>query len=91
MAATKTPSRRYFTDVARQAALEARLRKREMPVDPTRAQMFVVRGTQDARLFTWEIRRFGGVLLQNSDARFETVMAAEAAGREALSAFVARP
>ena len=91
MAANTTSSRRQFTDAARQAAVEARRLKRDLKIDPNRPEIFVVRGVQDARLFTWEIRRYGGVLLQDSDARFTTVLGAESAGQQALSVFVGEP
>ena len=82
-----SPTKRHFTEAARAAALAARRRKQQHKVDPNRPEVFVVRGVEDARLYEWEIRRFGGILLQASSARFETRQAAQSAGALALEAF----
>ena len=83
-------SRRHFTEAARAAAREARRRKKEQPQDSSRPEIFVVRGVDDERRFEWEIRRFGGVVLDCSRARYDTIQDAHAAGRQALQAFTAQ-
>ena len=50
----------------------------------------MVRGVDDERRFEWEIRRFGGVVLDCSRARYDTIQDAHAAGRQALQAFTAQ-
>ena len=83
----KRPNRRHFTDAARAAAKEARRRKKEMQADPNRPEIFVARAGPESRCFVWEIRRFGGVLLDRGTAPFEDAAEARLAGKRALSAF----
>ena len=80
----KSPKGRHFTEAARIAGHAARKRKALLTQDPTRPEVFVVRGTEDERRFEWEIRRFGGVLINCSRARYDTIQDARAAGRQAL-------
>lgn len=85
---SKRPNRRHFTDAARAAAKEARRRKKEMQADPNRPEIFVARAGPESRCFVWEIRRFGGVLLDRGTAAYEDVAEARMAGKRALSTFV---
>ncbi len=62
MAETSPQPRRYFTEAAREAARSARAAKREEPDDFGTPEVFVVKAGD--RTFTWEIRRFGGLLIQ---------------------------
>ena len=89
MLTVRPPTKRHFTEAARAAALATRRRNQEHKVDPNRPEVFVVRGVENERLYKWEIRRFGGVLLQDSSARFETRQAARNAGIQALEIFEA--
>jgi hypothetical protein len=82
-------SNRHSTDAARVAAQEARKRKAFLAQDPNRPEVFVVRGIEDERRFEWEIRRFGGVLLGCSRARYDTIQDAQIAGRQVLQVFSA--
>lgn len=79
--------RRYFTDAARKASREARLRRRLVALDPNRPEVFVVRGDEDEHRFAWQIRRFGGVVLSRSHTPYHSILEAEAAGHEALKAY----
>ena len=82
----KSPHGRHFTDAARAAAKEARRRKKEARADPNRPEIFVARAGPDSRLFVWEIRRFGGVLLDRGTAPYHDAAEARSAGRRALDA-----
>lgn len=82
-----SPTRRHFTQAARAAALESRRRKREQKVQPDLPEVFVVRRAENERRFEWQIRRFGGVTLDRSSEMFDSVQAAQIAGRQALKVF----
>ena len=84
----KKPTNRHFTDAAREAAKVARRIKTEQAQDPNRPEVFVVRGTEDERRFCWQIRRFGGLVLDSSASRYDSIHAAQSAGRKALQAIV---
>lgn len=88
MLESKRPNRRHFTDAARLAAKEARRRKKEMQADPNRPEIFVARAGPESRGFVWEIRRFGGVLLDRATAPYDDAAEARSAGKRALSAFM---
>ena len=75
-------NRRTFTDVARAAAMAARAAKRAAPDTFGEPELFIVRSGEKG--FTWEVRRFGGMLLQRGDLSFASRSAAEAAGSDAL-------
>lgn len=85
---SKRPNRRHFTDAARAAAKEARRRKKEMQSDPNRPEIFVARAGPESRCFVWEIRRFGGVLLDRGTAPYDDAAEARSAGKRALNAFM---
>ena len=46
--------------------------------------VFVLRANGSAMRFTWEIRRFGGIVLRRGDKSFPTGAAARQAGLAAL-------
>ena len=80
-------TRRHFTDAARAAALKARRRKQESraAVENDGPEVFVVRHLGGILAFHWELRRFGGVVVDRSDAVFPCTSEARAAGDRALS------
>ena len=75
--------RRSFTEAARAAAMAARAAKRAAPDLFGEPELFITRSGKKG--FTWELRRFGGVLLTRGEISYANQPAAEAAGREALS------
>lgn len=78
------PSKSHFTVAARVAAAEARRVKREDPDIFGPPELFVVKA--GAKAFTWELRRFGGVLLQRGSQSFPDQAATRASGEAALAA-----
>lgn len=84
-----TKPRRYFTEAARIAAAKARKAKREAPDTFGRPDLFVVKAGPHA--FTWELRRFGGLVLQRGPEAFPDAAAARADGEAALDALRASP
>ena len=87
-----TKTRRHFTEAAREAALARRREIAAMPKDPTGTlALFIVRGAERGNDYGWEIRRFGGVVLERSESSFGTMSAARAAGQRALVAVSAAP
>lgn len=81
--------RRRFTEAARIAAAEARKAKREGPDTFGSPELFVVKAGE--RSFTWELRRFGGVLLQRGPASFDSMALARIDGEAALVALHETP
>ena len=82
------PTRRHFTDLARAAAQEGRRRRQEARavVSKDCPEVFVVRHLGGGTLaFLWEIRRFGGVVVDRSTEIFVRTSDARAAGDHALS------
>lgn len=79
----KLKNRRHFSAAAREAALLARAAKRALPDRFGEPDVFIVRNEPD-RAFTWELRRFGGIVLQRGEASFPTAALAKAAGAAAL-------
>lgn len=80
-------SGRWFTDAARLAAAEARRTKRESADPFGTPELFIVR--EGGHSFTWELRRFGGLVLQRGSGTFPDAAAARADGEEALAALLA--
>ena len=77
------PKRRFLSPQARRAAVEAR--RRLVAQNPLGAlQIFIVRSA-DPNRFGWEIRKFGGLVLNRSEAGFGTQLLALEAGRRALA------
>ena len=74
----KKPTNRHFTEAARAAAKIARQLEKEQARVPNRPEVFAVRDTSDAHSFEWQIRRFGGVVLDTSMTRFASVCQAVA-------------
>ena len=81
------PTRRRFNDAARAAALEARRRKRETQSVTANdgPEVFVVRQFGSTLQFHWELRRFGGGVLDRSETAFSGALDARSAGERALS------
>lgn len=81
----KPVSRRHFTDAARAAAVEARRRKRETAVPRETPEIYVVRLPGAHLRFSWEIRRFGAVVLEKAETSYPTMQDARAAGETILA------
>lgn len=75
--------RRGFTQAARDAARAARLRNAELKSQTNEIDVFVVRADL-AVAFRWEIRKFGGVVLERSIDTFPSAGVARRAGQTAL-------
>ncbi len=82
-------SRRYFTDAARMAAQAVKAAKRAEPDTFGHPELFIVSAGPHA--FTWELRRFGGLVLQRGLEAFPSQTLARADGEEALAAIRASP
>ena len=82
-------SNRHFTEAARQAAMAARAAKKAEPDHFGEPELYIIRAGDKA--FTWELRRFGGVVLGRGEQPFATRAEAEAAGAAALSTMEQQP
>ena len=80
---------RRFTEAAREAAAAAREAKRERPDRFGEPELFIVRA--EGFGFGWELRRFGGVVLQRSAEVFAVAASAREAGEMALTILRATP
>lgn len=78
-----------FTEAARKAAIIARKAKAEIPRHFGLPELFVVR--VGGRTFTWELRQFGGVLLERGIEAFASQALARADGEAVLTALCASP
>lgn len=78
-----------FTEKARLAALAARAAKRAEPDTFGLPELFVVKA--EGKAFTWELRRFGGVVLQHGAESFPNQALARADGEAALAKLCASP
>ena len=76
-------NRSHFTEAARAAALVARRRKAENAAPVDTPAVFVTR-LSDGR-FGWQVRRFGALVIQQSDVPYPTPVEARSAGERALS------
>lgn len=76
---------RHFTDAARAAGLEARRRKAKPPALKGVPEVFAVHLPSAAKTFSWEIRRFGSLVLERGIDRFATVGEARVAGEAAMT------
>jgi hypothetical protein len=75
---------RHFTDAARAAGLEARRRKAKTLALKGVPEVFAVHLPSAAKTFSWEIRRFGSVVLQQGVEHFSTAAEARVAGEAAM-------
>ena len=75
---------RHIAKEARAALAEARQRARENPVAPETAKVFVTR-VPDGTLYGWEIRQYGGIVLEKGLGSFATPAEAQADGAHALA------
>ena len=80
---------RGFTEAARRAAALAKAAKRAEPDRFGAPELFIVKAGE--RAFTWELRRFGGIVLQRTSKAFATAADARASGVEALVTLLATP
>ena len=78
-----------FTDAAREAATAARKAKAALPDTFGLPEMFVVKAGDQS--FTWELRRFGGVLLERGASAFASQALARVDGEAALAILSASP
>ncbi len=77
-------TRHLQTPEARRLAAESQRRRlAELPAKGT-SQVFVVRFA-NAQQYSWEIRKFGGLVLNRSETAFGTQLLAFEAGRQALA------
>ena len=77
----------HFTEAARKAAAEALRAKREAPDTFGQPEMFIIR--VGSRNLTWELRGFGGVLLERGTEAFASPALARADGKAALATLCA--
>ena len=75
---------RHIAKEARAALAEARRRARENPVAPEIAKVFVTR-VPGGTLYRWEIRQYGGIVLEKGLGSFATSAEAQADGARALA------
>ncbi len=83
---TSKPPRHYFTEVARAAAAEAKRIKRENPAPKDLVEVFAVHLPATGKMFSWEIRRFGGLVVDRGVDQFITASEARVAGEAAKAA-----
>ena len=69
----------YFTPAARLAATAARKRRFEDRGPLDQPQIFVVRSAPEESRYRWEIRKFGGILLERSLDVYDSQAAARRA------------
>ncbi|WP_237477098.1 hypothetical protein [Lichenibacterium dinghuense] len=82
--------RRYFTEAARIAAQAARAAKAASAPDTFGLpELFII--SAGAQTYTWELRRFGGLVLQRGAEPFPSQALARADGEAALAALCASP
>lgn len=75
----------YFTEAARLAAAAKRRETALYPRDIMTPEVFVVRVTPTSNTFTWELRRFGGVVLRRGEDGLPSIRQAYNAGTLALA------
>ena len=75
---------RRITKKARMALAEVRERAKEVPAPRETVEVFVTR-IPGGTLYGWEIRQFGGVLLERAQGSFATPAEAQADGGRALA------
>ena len=82
---------RRITKKARMALAEARQRAKEAPAPQETVEAFVIR-ISGGTLYGWEIRQFGGIVLEKGPGSFATPVEAQADGARALAGrFLAKP
>ena len=81
----KRPNARHFTEAARAAAVAARRTKAAELQSFGAPELFVVRASSGDMAFTWELRRFGGIVIQKGADSHPTMALAKAAGLHALA------
>ncbi|MGI3901550.1 MAG: hypothetical protein ACRYGP_01345 [Janthinobacterium lividum] len=86
MDSTAPSGRRFFTDVARAAAAAARQAKSLLPKTDG-FEVFAVRAAADDKMFSWEIRKFGGLVVDRGNKLFLTAPMALEAGQSGIVDF----
>ena len=86
MSAINRRTRCYFTEAARLAAVAKRREMALQPRDIMAPEVFVVRLDPRSNGFTWELRRFGGIVLHRGEAELPSMRQAYNAGLLALAA-----
>lgn len=76
---------RHFTDAALAAGAATRRRKAENPEIKGLPEVFAVHLPVTAKTFSWEIRRFGSLVLERGTDMFDSAAEARIAGEAALS------
>ena len=75
---------RNFTDLARARALEVRRENAAKRGAVNRLELFIVRSPFGDNGFAWEIRQFGGVVVERSPMGYASASVAKNAGHAAL-------
>ena len=81
----KRKTGRHLTEAAREAAAAVREAKKALPKEEREFSLFVVRSSPNRSHYTWQIRRFGGVIVQQAETIFVSISAARADGESALA------
>ena len=86
MSATNRRTRRCFIEAAEAAALAKRREDAMKPWDTMTLEVFVVRVAPASKAYTWEVRRFDGVVLCRGEMGLPSMRKAHSAGILALAA-----
>lgn len=89
MSSSDPKTKRRPSEAALEAARAAKAVKRAEPDTFGHPELFIV--SAGAQTFTWELRRFGGVVLQRGAEAFPDASSARADGEAALAAIRALP
>ena len=87
----KRSNGRHFTEAARTAAIKARAAKWAESDRFGKPDLFVVRAPSGDMSFTWEIRRYGGLVILKGRDSYSTMPLAKAAGLHALANLLQDP
>ena len=84
-----------FTKAAREAGISKRklhkAEREQLRLDGRNVTLVVTRADQNDKLFQWEHRLYGGILVQKSDVVFATASGAREAGERELVQLIASP
>ena len=87
----KRQNARHFTEAARAAAIKARAAKWAESDCFGKPDLFVVRAPSGDMSFTWEIRRYGGIVVSKGRDSYPMMALAKAAGLHALANLLQDP
>lgn len=80
------PDRRHFTEAARAAAAVARAKKAALKAATKNdLEIFVLRRAADDQSYSWQIRKFGGVILFEAEMAYATPAEARRGAVDALA------